>query len=383
MQLLKKLLTYIFCFIFSIFLASCANDSNLANNSNFSNTTRKVAIILPLFDKYSVMDLDNIQKEMEIMIKLAIAGTAKSKVTTLSFFPKNIDELKEATIICNERNVDIIIGPIFSENTKFIAKNIRNKRTPIISFSNDPAIAGNNVIVFGHMPVKQLQFALQSTLDNGYENIIMLLPAGRHAKSISEILQEQIMASNATLVRVEYYNNSKEDMKRAAKIVSDNIISLETNDENSKTAVIVADDHKTLKALSNILASHNLGSRSLIISDNRINNDSALKKYLYCGGDIQSSNELLKKSSLYGIKHLNLMHELSYDAGVLAMQILKLSADSNAYELKGISGDIKILDNLASRRYNIITQADGIKSYFNVEQDNASLTTQSLADLSK
>ena len=230
-----------------------------------------------------------------------------------------------------------------------------------------------NVFVFGHAPMKQHEFLLDQLLSHGYNNFIAMLPAGRHSKNISSIFQNMIHDRKANMVKVEYYNNSDDDIARAAKVVSDAVDGLNEIDENvTQPVVMLADDSYTLQAVFKYLQEYKLDKKSLIVGDSRINiNTPENLDFLFSGAVNINDNLLVSKAGKLGIHHLNFMHHLAYDAGRIVSDTVGMGYEyhsflealkSNSFE--GVSGHITFVDSIAQRRYVAIKKTGGVLREF-------------------
>ena len=89
------------------------------------------------------------------------------------------------------------------------------------------------MFIFGHAPMRQIEQITTYLINNEYKNYVILLPTGRHTQIVSKIIQNIIANKEATLSRMEFYNNTDEDIEKAVNIVSDTVSNL--NDGKSST----------------------------------------------------------------------------------------------------------------------------------------------------
>lgn len=349
------------CTLCSLFLFSSCNE--IENFSLLKKTPPKtdgtnVAILLPTTGPDA-----ELYRELNKMVKIGLSDGAQGKIKVTSYDSSNRQVLAESMEKIIDNNTDIIIGPVFSEAAEYAHSKLKNKKTTIITLSNNPVLADANLFVFGHAPMRQTEYLVDQLLKSGYNNYIALLPSGRYSQSVSSVLQEMLTSRDAALIRVEYYNHEEEDIARAVKIVSDNVDNLNEADYNLKQPVILlADDPHTLKKVFAYAAQYKLDRKSVLAGDSRINiNTSNNMSILFTGSANPNSEDVRNKASKLNINHVGFMHEIAYDAGLVVAKNLKDGYSKNDFiskikqtEFQGLSGKIHFIDSIAQRQYDLI-----------------------------
>jgi len=126
-------------FITFLLLASCSSSSTSYQKSSSSDSIN-IAMLLST-DKEEKLLTQGLEQHKNPNIKLNI----KSYIVD-----HNIDEIMKNV---TSHNPDIILGPLFSKDTTQVASIAKD--TLILSLSNDPNIAGDNVYIFGHQALEQ------------------------------------------------------------------------------------------------------------------------------------------------------------------------------------------------------------------------------------
>ena len=111
-------------------------------------------------------------KEYAQMIKLGLADGAKTKIRVTTYDSANPETLSKSLDKILEDGVDIIIGPVYSEETKAVAEKVKGKGTIVISLSNNPVLADKQTYVFGHAPMRQLEQITNYFLEKKHQNYI-------------------------------------------------------------------------------------------------------------------------------------------------------------------------------------------------------------------
>jgi ABC-type branched-subunit amino acid transport system substrate-binding protein len=361
----QKIIKLIFSFLCLITLNSCESRSNINDNKNMSNTITDVAILLPLSGENELLG-----KQYAGLIKLGLEDAAKTKIRVTCYDSSDETKLRDSIKKILEQKNQIIIGPLYSKDTKILASEIKGKDIIDLSLSNDPTLADNNIFVFGHAPMRQMEQIANYLINNDYRNYIILLPAGRHSQIVSKIVQNTITNKNAVLSRIEFYNDTNEDLKRVLNIVSDTADNLNEYDENLKRpVVIVGDDQENLKRIYTIASNFNLDKKVIIAGDNRIDTEQNQSfDIIYTGATDLDNVDLKQKARDLGIHHFSFMHALAYDAGkIIASNITNnynketfLTRLKNSEKFQGVSGEIYFIDSIAQRKYTIIRKQNGV-----------------------
>ncbi len=360
----QKFTKLIISFCCLVALVACESRSNSSYNKNISNNTTEVALLLPLSGENELLG-----KQYAGLIKMGLGDGATTKIKVTSYDSSDELKLKDSIKKILEQKTKIVIGPIYSKDTKIVSNQLKDKDVIVLSLSNDPTLADDNVFVFGHAPMRQIEQITNYLINNDYKNYITLLPAGRHSQTVSKIIQTIITNKDATLSRTEFYNNSDEDMEKALNIVSDSVDNLNEHDENLKRPVIiVGDDLDNLKKIYQIAKKFNLDKKAIIAGDNRIDSDNDQQFDLIYTGTIALDNGNLKeRAAILDIDHFSFMHALAYDAGkIIASNIVNgykkedfLMKMRSSEKFSGISGKIYFVDSIAQREYEIIRKQNG------------------------
>ena len=195
-----------------------------------------------------------------------------------------------------------------------------------------------------------------------------MLPSGRYSNTVSSILKEIIVAREAVIARIEYYNNSDEDIARAVKLVSDTVDNLNEIDLNiKKPVVIIADDAEALGKVYAQIYQYNLDKNAVIAGDSRINiKTNQNMDIIYTSSLISDYDKISKRAQRLGINHLDFMHELAYDAGKLTAELIATQYNKNEFAKKilavnfvGMSGKIHFRDSIATRNYEALSRSNG------------------------
>lgn len=363
----QKFTKFIISFCFLLALSACESSSNNKNSkkSLSSNIVTEIALLLPLSGENELLG-----KQYAGMIKMGLGDGAKTKIKVTSYDCSDEIKLKESIKRILEQKIKIVIGPIYSKDMKILSAVIKDKDVIALSLSNDPTLADNNMFVFGHAPMRQIEQITTYLINNEYKNYVILLPTGRHTQIVSKIIQNIIANKEATLSRMEFYNNTDEDIEKAVNIVSDTVSNLNEQDEILKRpVVIVGDDPENLRRIYQFAKNFNLDKKAVIAGDNRIDVvDDKQFEIIYTGSIALENGNIKQRAATLGINYFSFMHALAYDAGkIIASNIIGnynkedfLTRLKSSKKFSGITGKIHFVDSIAQREYEIIKKQNGI-----------------------
>ena len=363
----QKFTKFIISFCFLLVLTACESSNNNTNSkkSLSNNTITEVALLLPLSGENELL-----AKQYAGMIKMGLGDGAKTKIKVTSYDCSDEIKLKESIKRILEQKIKIIIGPIYSKDTKVLSAAIKDKDVIALSLSNDPTLADNNMFIFGHAPMRQIEQITTYLINNEYKNYVILLPTGRHTQIVSKIIQNIIANKEATLSRMEFYNNTDEDIEKAVNIVSDTVSNLNEQDEILKRpVVIVGDDPENLRRIYQFAKNFNLDKKAVIAGDNRIDVvEDKQFEIIYTGSITLENGNIKQRATTLGVNYFSFMHALAYDAGkIITSNIIGnynkedfLTRLKSSKKFSGISGKIYFVDSIAQREYEIIKKQNGI-----------------------
>jgi ABC-type branched-subunit amino acid transport system substrate-binding protein len=363
----QKILKFILSFAALVILSSCESFNTGGKQKSAhsdANDLVKIAILLPLSGPEG-----NLGMEYNKAIKMGLSDAAKTKIQVTSYDAVNEKTLEESLEKLLENKTDLIIGPIFSEPTKKVINKTAKAEIPIITLSNNPVLADKKIFVFGHAPMRQLEYMVNYLLENQYQNYVILFPRGHHYETVGKILQDMIKAKGGDLAKIEFYTDLDEDLERAIKVISDTIDNINEMDDNFKKPVLlIADDSQSLEKVFTFIQRYNIDKTAVIAGDNRLNIDIVGNiDIMYTGSRNMMSNNLAVKAEKAGIKHMTFMHALAYDAGKIVGDYIDKDYNKNSFLNKlntnssfvGISGRIHFTDSIAQRGYDILKRQSG------------------------
>jgi ABC-type branched-subunit amino acid transport system substrate-binding protein len=103
--------------------------------------------------------------------------------------------------------VDLIIGPLFSAETKAIRNIVKKNDLLLFSLSNDQSLANiSNVFVTGSIPEQEIQLLISYLIGSDIHNYVSFLPNNEHGAEINKILRAAITGKDGLLIKSDYYD---------------------------------------------------------------------------------------------------------------------------------------------------------------------------------
>ena len=162
--------------------------------------TMQDAATVALFDKYARLSL----AQQAIRVELLPKDTGDTAEQARAAMQHALDD-----------GAELIIGPIFGPATEAAAPLARARNVPVISFTNNAALAGPGVYAFGFMPQEQTERVLSYAVKSGKGRIAALVPDSPSGAIVLEAAQAHLAKNNAALVAAAKYPASGVGIEQA------------------------------------------------------------------------------------------------------------------------------------------------------------------------
>ena len=111
----------------------------------------------------------------------------------------------------------LILGPLLGDEAVAVAQTAKPAHVPVISFSNDTTVAGDNVFVMGNIPGQSVDRVVRHARSLGATRFAALIPVGAYGERASGAMLEAVRASGGVLVGMEGYERSDAAMSAAVR----------------------------------------------------------------------------------------------------------------------------------------------------------------------
>ena len=152
-------------------------------NSNETKKIINVGLMLPLTGPHY-----SIGQSLLNASQLALHTSDNNNVRIIV---KDVGEIANVTKSFYELindDVEIIVGPVFSEKIKILSSLIKDEKVSLISLSNNIDINGKNISTFGLSPEDEIETLFKYCKSKNLRRIKVILPANRYGNKIKEKL---------------------------------------------------------------------------------------------------------------------------------------------------------------------------------------------------
>jgi len=166
------------------------------------------AAMLALFDKYESVP----KRARTVKLELLIKDSGDSS-----------DMAEKAAREAVKDGAGIILGPVFSNQVGAVVTHARQREIPIVSFSNNPFIAGPGVFIFGLLPDQQVRRVANFAVDHGVTHISALLPSNPYGAATIKPLVDAVSDAGYSVRPISYYPDNSVDLGTPAKHLAKDI----------------------------------------------------------------------------------------------------------------------------------------------------------------
>jgi outer membrane PBP1 activator LpoA protein len=180
-----------------------------------ANAPVKVALLLP----YGSGDpgREQIARSLENAARLA-QGDLRNATLDLVVYPTAGTTQGGAAAASQAvaEGAKIVVGPLFSTETAGAQSPAASGGLTILSFSNNPSVAGGNVYILGTTFENVADRLVAYGQSRGLHNVGVVYPAGLEGETARDAVSQAVSRRGATLVAAQSYNLSVEGIQAAA-----------------------------------------------------------------------------------------------------------------------------------------------------------------------
>ena len=121
------------------------------------------------------------------------------------------DGARQAAANAVAAGADLVIGPLLSTSVGGAAPVVRQAGLNMLSFSNNPTIAGGGVYVLGFSPAEQVRAIVDMAAAEGRARFAVLVPAGPYGELVLQTAQNAVAQYGARITHVRYFDPKATD----------------------------------------------------------------------------------------------------------------------------------------------------------------------------
>ncbi len=178
-------------------------------------THHRIALLVPLSGKNA-----GVGQSLANATTMALLDTKAQNIRMT-----NYDTAKGVTAAARKAIADgnkLIIGPLLSDNVVATANIARPAGVPILSFSNDAGVAGNNVFLLGHIPAQSINRVVNYAKGRGMSRFAALVPNGVYGQRASSTLLKSVKDAGGTVVTIQNFNRDSASVEAATRRLNQN-----------------------------------------------------------------------------------------------------------------------------------------------------------------
>jgi branched-chain amino acid transport system substrate-binding protein len=316
------------------------------------------AASMALYDNYLAVPSDQIRSQVILLPK--DSGTTPADAAKAA---------KEAI----DQGATFIVGPLFSQSVTAIAPIAKEKNIPILSFSNNLAVASPNVFTFGFLPEQQVKRVSDYAYLHNLTRVALMAPNDAYGQKIQTTLKDVYAKKGGVVSPTELYAPSPANIDAAASRLATTYNN--TQEDRRFEAIFIADGGNQLKNIVSSLKKTNIDLKKVKLLGTGLWDDAAIAQIpelqgaWFSSSPPESSREFERRfTSIYGYKPVRLA-SLAYDALTLlattTMSSSQTTVNTSALlDPQGFSSPANGLfrlrpDGTSERRLSIIEVTDG------------------------
>lgn len=182
----------------------------------------------------NVLPTDSGRHRVALLVPLsgpnAAVGQAIANATTMALLDTNAQSLRITTYdtgtgagaAASRAVLDgnrLILGPLTADDVNAVAAVARPAKLPMITYSNDTAVADRDVFVLGQVPGQSIARVIGYARAQGVKSIGAIIPTGVFGQRVSNALVEATRAQGITLTDTETYDRGNTSAASAVRRV--------------------------------------------------------------------------------------------------------------------------------------------------------------------
>lgn len=218
----------------------------------------KVAILLPLSGDSAKLGNAMLDAAMLALYDKYLSLPAAQQTAKLVLIPKDTGSsplmAESAVREALAEGVQLILGPLFSQSVTAVAPLAKARGVNIITFSNNTAIAGQGVYVFGFIPTQQVERVASYASLQGIRRFAALGPNDVYGQSVTSRFLDVVTKRGGISKGVELYAPRSANLDAAVGRLAHNDNSADST--SRLEALFIAEGGAQLKNIFDTLRKH-------------------------------------------------------------------------------------------------------------------------------
>ena len=242
------------------------------------------------------------------------------------------------------QGAQILLGPVFSTDTRKIAPIATGAQVPVLAFTNDRSAAQPGVYVMGVTPQDEVQRVIQYAAGQGMQRFAILAPSSPYGNIVTQSFRNSVQNANGILAEMELYDPNSPDYTQVVERIAT------AYQNNPFDALMLPEGGARLRQLAPLLPAFQIGPQTVpILGTGLWANDPALAQETGLAGSWYAATDPAKwqpfaerYAGIYG-QLPDQRAALVYDAITLIVALGKAASgysgpDYSAAALTNVSG---------------------------------------------
>lgn len=215
LHLARKSLAKIALGLAPIALAACQPGPMASGPGNASGDTVQVALLVPSGSGQASDEL--LARSLENAARMAIADLGPGAKVDLRVYPTagQAASAQAAAIRAIDEGASVLLGPVFAEEANAAGVAAGQRGVNVLSFSNNPAIAGGNVFVLGPLFDNTAARLASYAVQNGKGRIMVIHDRNPQGEAGRSAIERGVAQAGGSVVAVGGYEFSQNGIVQA------------------------------------------------------------------------------------------------------------------------------------------------------------------------
>lgn len=306
----------------------------------------KVALLVPLTGESAAIGKSMVDAATLALYDTYLNAPSDEIKTQIILLPKDVGITIKDNAIAAKQAIDegaqFVIGPLFSQSVKAIAPVLKEKNVGMITFSNNKAVAAENVYTFGFLPEQQVERMAEYAYLAKMQRVALLAPNDAYGEKIRDTLGEIYLRKGGLVAPSELYAPSANNIEAAVLRIAGAYNN--TPEDRRFQAIFLADSGNQIKNVVKSLVKNHIDLTKIkligmgVISDDDFIKIPELQGAWFPNSPLTPYSIFLKRfNNTYGYKPVRLA-SLAYDATSIVAKIAMKGEGINAAALTDKNG---------------------------------------------
>ena len=179
------------------------------------NKIFRIGLLLPLSGEFY-----QIGKSLLDSIQLALEKTSNKNLEFYIVDTGKEDQLFKNLSYLMSNDIDLILGPVFTNTVLRVREYLDDQSIPIITFSNNSEVSDRNVYVFGLTIEDELNSIYEYSVDRGINKFAVIVPENKYGNKVKNEIDKFHNVNNNSSSQFIFYPTENPDYYKIAREVS-------------------------------------------------------------------------------------------------------------------------------------------------------------------